>query len=261
MNTPVIILCGGRATRLASMFPDTPKALVPVAGRPFLLWQLEWLAASGLRRVHLAAGHLADRFVAWLTSTAHRIGHSPALWQLDMPALPAPLELSLSIEPAPLGTGGGLRFAAETLAPSFPFQRALVLNGDSLLPRLNVQSLDAALAHTSNRWTLIAVTRVPDAARFGTIRLDGTQILAFEEKGHSGPGLINGGVYAMTRDAIRAIPTGRPFSIEHDGFPIWAAAGFLHAFEAPPPLYDIGTPDGLAELERALSSARAIRNL
>ncbi len=212
MNTPAILLCGGRATRLAPLFPDTPKALVPVAGRPFLLWQLEWLATGGLRRIHLAAGHLADRLTAWLDANARRIGHSPTLWQLDPPIASAPLQLSLSIEPAPLGTGGGLRFAADSLAHSLQFDRTLVLNGDSLLPHLNVQSLDAALARASNPWTLLAVTRVPDATRFGTIRLDGTRIVAFEEKGRSGPGLINGGIYAMTLDAIRSIPADRPLS-------------------------------------------------
>ena len=56
--SPVAILAGGLGTRLGALGETTPKALVPVAGRPFALWQLELLRAHGARRVVMCVGHL-----------------------------------------------------------------------------------------------------------------------------------------------------------------------------------------------------------
>ncbi len=120
MPSPCIILCGGRATRLAVLWPDRPKALVPVAGRPFLEWQMEWLARGGVRRIHLAAGHRGEMVIEWLHDWLSRTDSGP-----DM--------ITCSIEPAPLGTGGGLRYAADRVEGD----PVLVLNGDSLLPRFS----------------------------------------------------------------------------------------------------------------------------
>jgi len=252
VNAPVIILCGGRATRLASLFPDTPKALVPVGGQPFLRHQLLWLSRAGVSHIHLAAGHLSARLVEWLDSAACRLRGDPILWKLEPPSTPAPLAISLSAEPIPLGTGGGVRFAADALARHRSFEYLLALNGDTWLPNFSVQTLEAHFAKASNPWTTIAVTLIADAARFGTVRREGTRVVAFEEKGRAGSGWINAGVYALTRAAVSSISSDRPSSLEHDWFPRWAADGRLDSVPAPPPLYDIGTPDGLAELDRAL---------
>ena len=63
-----IILLGGKGTRIAAHFPDRPKCLVPVAGRPFLEWQFDWLRRNGICRVLLAAGHLADVLADYLAA-------------------------------------------------------------------------------------------------------------------------------------------------------------------------------------------------
>ena len=68
MIPQAVILLGGKGTRIAERFPDRPKCLVPVAGRPFLEWQLDWLKRNGVVRVLLAAGHLADVLEAHLAA-------------------------------------------------------------------------------------------------------------------------------------------------------------------------------------------------
>src|SRR5215472_13704202 len=55
-----VVLAGGLGTRLRARVPDVPKAMAPVAGRPFLAWLLDELADAGFRRVVLSVGHLAD---------------------------------------------------------------------------------------------------------------------------------------------------------------------------------------------------------
>lgn len=277
-----IILCGGRATRLASLHGDRPKALVPVAGRPFLEWQLAWLARGGVRRVHLAGGYMADQMAAWAEKVSGvgcqvsegSAGSPPLMIRylsagvLDGGGLasgarcsasvpdtrhPTPdTSVSLSVEPRPLGTGGGLRYAADFVEGD----AVLVINGDTLLPGLDFQGLEAAAAGASKGWTSIAVACVDDAARFGTVAVEGGRVMEFVEKGRSASGWINGGVYRMCREAVASIPADATVSLETDLFPAWAREGRIAALPAAPPLLDMGTPDGLAEMERWLGANR-----
>ncbi len=282
MMPPAIILCGGRATRLAALHGDRPKALVPVAGRPFLEWQIAWLARGGVRRVHLAAGHLADQLAAWAEEVSGvgcpvsggRAGWLPPMIRYlssgvlegggltsgarcsasapDTRHLTPETSVSLSVEPRPLGTGGGLRYAADFVDGD----AMLVVNGDTLLPGLDFQGLEAAAERTSKGWTSIAVTRVDDAARFGTVTVEDGRVVDFLEKGRSASGWINGGVYRMSRAAVDSIPRETAVSIETDLFPDWARDGRIAAVPADPPLLDMGTPDGLAEMVRWLDAHR-----
>ncbi len=239
-DIPAILLLGGAGTRIASLYPDIPKALVPVAGRPFLEHQLLWLSRLGLRRIHLAAGIKADRLEAWLAAT-----RPPDLRDLT---------ITLSREPAPLGTGGALRHLLPILpdAPAF-----LSFNGDSLSP-----NLDFSHTEPSATGALLWASPVDDATRYGTLDLapDG-RVLAFREKSAvRGPAYVNAGIYFLPRDMVAGIPAGRPVSIETECFPRWAADGLLRALPAPPPMLDMGTPDGLAEMTRFLSHQSEIRN-
>jgi len=86
-----IILLGGKGTRLSALYPDIPKALAPTAGKPFLQWQLDWLFNNGLSSILLAAGYKGDQIADWVRQQNYK------------------QEVTVSIEPAPLGTGGGLK--------------------------------------------------------------------------------------------------------------------------------------------------------
>lgn len=256
-----IILCGGKATRLAALHGDRPKALVPVAGRPFLEWQLAWLARGGVRRVHLAAGHMADRLANWAETFpgARFLRDGLAAAPEAGPAgeggfrgsetpQAEPLMLSLSVEPRPLGTGGGLRYAADFVAGD----ALLVVNGDTLLPGLDLRAMDDAARGGAGGWAAMAVTQVADASRFGTVVVRDGRVAEFLEKGRSASGWINGGVYRLGRAAVDSIPAGTPLSIETDLFPAWAREGRIAAVASEPPLLDMGTPAGLADMERWL---------
>ena len=66
MTLPVALLAGGLATRLKPITATIPKALVDVAGKPFVVHQLELLRRHGIRRVVLCVAHLADQIEAVL---------------------------------------------------------------------------------------------------------------------------------------------------------------------------------------------------
>ena len=232
MIPQAIILLGGKGTRIAARFPDVPKALVPVNGRPFLEWQLDWLRRGGVKRVHLAAGHKADVLEEYLATR------------------PADgLAISLSIEPEPRGTGGAIKFA-ELWIRSDPF---FVLNGDSLTPGLNFQALENTHRQHSNAWITIAVAPIEDAGRYGTVEFNTVgHVTAFREKIECRSGWINSGVYLMSQRTLASIATGRAVSIETDLFPALVEQGRIWALATPPPLLDMGTPDGLSIMKKWL---------
>jgi NDP-sugar pyrophosphorylase family protein len=235
-----VILLGGKGTRLAAQFPDRPKCLVPVAGRPFLEWQFDWLKRNGVAQILLAAGHLADVLEQYL---AARPGDG--------------LDIQLSREPEPLGTGGALKHVEPQLATD----PVLVLNGDSLVPNLDFSTQWKKVSgffHTMEKsfpqCGKLFVTPIADPGRYGTVEFDADGVVtAFREKAARTAGFVNAGVYLLPRALIAAIPAGRAVSIETEIFPALAAQRKLGALPAPPPLLDMGTPDGLAAMERFLN--------
>ena len=113
MKLPVAILAGGLATRLHPITETIPKALVDVAGTPFILRQLDYLRRQGVSRVVLCVGFLGEQIEAVVGDGA-AMGLSVSYSQ-DWPKL--------------LGTGGALKQALPLLDSRF-----LVLYGDSYLP-------------------------------------------------------------------------------------------------------------------------------
>lgn len=221
--TQCILLVGGRGSRLGALTDDLPKPLMPVAGRPFLDHLLDRLAAYPFREILLLAGYKGERIVE--TYAGRRVGGAC---------------VDVLIEPAPLGTAGGLAAAAHRLETRF-----FLLNGDSLF---DVDLSRLAAAGENGGWlSCLALRRVAETGRAGTVDLDGGRIAAFHERGPGGPGLINGGVYLMDR-AIAARIGAPPCSMERDVFPALAAEGALRGVVLDGYFIDIGIP---ADLERA----------
>jgi len=239
-----IILCGGKGTRLSALYSDRPKILVPVAGRPLLAWQLEGRGRAGSTDIVFSAGYTAEVLAAYVTGVGS----------------------SLSTEPSPLGTGGGLKFV-EPWIRSDPF---LVLNGDSLSPKLDFVKLlkvhqdrppsDATEARARGTVT-IAVTRIEESGRYGTVEFnDAGLVTAFREKAQRESGWINAGVYLVDRAVLASIPPGGSLSLETDLFPELVGRGQVRACPIAPPMLDMGTPEGIRAMEEDLSNRLPLRS-
>ena len=225
MTDPIrqaVVLAGGRGTRLGSLTEDTPKPLLAVGGRPFLDWVVDNLARQGVSEVLLTVGYRADAFEPW---------------QAGRTSGPV---VSTFVEPEPLGTGGALPLLGTRLQ-----ERFFVLNGDTLFdaPLLPLGRLlddrDVAAA--------VALRAVEDTGRYGRVRLVERTVTEFSEKSGAGPGLINGGVYALRRSAIEGL--GSPSSIERDLLPHLAAHGALRGLPSDGFFIDIGVPETYAEAQ------------
>lgn len=228
-----LILAGGLGTRLAEIVPDRPKPLADVAGRPFVTWILDQLAEVGVGRVVLCIGHRGDQMRATLGSRYGR------------------LALGYSEELVPLGTGGALRLAAVRDDGTEP---VLVLNGDSFCD-VDLGALWAR-HHTRGAAATMVVTEVPDAERFGTVRVDTDgRVAAFAEKGARGRALVNAGIYVIARPHLLAIPAGRAVSLEREVLPRWVGHGFF-AHPTAGRFLDIGTPPAYARAAGVLEEQR-----
>lgn len=229
-----IILAGGLGTRLSARVRDLPKAMAPVAGRPFLEILLGQLERCGYARVLLSVGYLHE-------AIENHFGSAFGAIQIDY-----------SIEQSPLGTGGAIR---TTLALARE-PAVLVLNGDTFLDA-DYAAMMRFHAAKGAQMTM-AVTRQPDIARYGGVVIDGGRVTGFEEKGRSGSGCINAGAYVLDRNLDWPPDLPSHFSFERDFLVPRVASRTAQlrpaAFEVSGFFLDIGVPEDYDRAQTALAA-------
>lgn len=234
MTTPLrtqeaIILAGGLGKRLAGAIGDLPKPMAPVAGRPFLEWQLDALERRGITRVVLSVGHRREAVE----------GHFGTRYR--------GLALDYAREEAPLGTGGAIVAAMRSVRGDAAF----VLNGDTFI-RAPLHALESG----DGCAIAVLVARVADAARFGTVVVEAGHVTAFREKADGGPGLVNSGVYWIAKRALAGVAAA-PFSFERDFMEPRVAELAMCAVVTAEPFVDIGLPESLAAAGRTIPALAA----
>ncbi len=162
-ETDVVILAGGLGTRLGRHIGTLPKALAPVANRPFLDHQLDWLAEQGARRILLCLGHKSDQIMQHI--------HLRAEGDLDLIAV---------VEPEPRGTAGAVAYAA----PSIRSDPVLVLNGDTYLD-VNLAEFLARFK-ALNRPAALVCRQIASTARYGSVKLGADDRVLGSEKNTRG---------------------------------------------------------------------------
>jgi len=217
-----VILAGGLGARLGNLTKDVPKPLLDVDGRPFLFHLMRNARRFGFTDFVLLAGYRGERVSAFAAAARQELG----------------ADISVIVEPEAAGTAGALLHASEELKDEF-----LMLNGDSLF---SFNFLDLAARPVEGEWLArLALRRVADASRYGSVEVAGDRVRAYREKSAgSQEGLINGGVYWMRRGVLDFIKR-TPCSLECEVFPDIATRGALRAFEYDGPFIDIGVPDDL----------------
>jgi glucose-1-phosphate cytidylyltransferase len=200
----VVILCGGRGTRLQEHTQSIPKPLVEIGGEPIVWHVIQIYAAQGLRRFILCTGYKGDLIEEYVASKA---------W-------PAGVEVCCVDTGEDTPTGGRIRQAGELLGER-PFC-ATYADGvaDIDIPRL----IDAHRAHGD----LATVTVVRPELQFGIAELDGGgRIRGFHEKPRS-EHWVNGGFFCFEHGALGYI--GEDSVLEREPLEHLASAGQLHAY-------------------------------
>ena len=197
-----VILAGGKCTRLRPLTIYTPKPIVPVINRPFLLYQIEILRRAGITDITLSLSYQPDKIELVLgDGSDHGVN------------------LRFTTEPTPLGTGGAYRFAADEIR-----ETTVVLNGDILTDIDIAAVLDLHKAKGSEATLVLAP--VDDPSRYGLVETaDGGEILRFLEKpkpedlSELTVNTINAGIYVLEPTILDLIKMGENHSFEYEVFP------------------------------------------
>jgi N-acetyl-alpha-D-muramate 1-phosphate uridylyltransferase len=227
-----VILAGGLGTRLGARTRDLPKALLPIAGRPFLAWLAEALMRCGYRQLVLCIGHHGQQIVDYLgAGTAFGLD---VTYSKDGEHL--------------LGTGGAIRQALtrNLLADSF-----LVTYGDSYLPFDYAAPLRDLEAHPEALGTMSVFEN--HGAWDASNSAIGEGLVLRYEKGVDDRALthIDYGAIALRRSVIAEQPAQIAFGLDTLQHQL-AKAGKLRAFEATERFYEVGSERGIADLEHKL---------
>lgn len=228
-----IVLAGGLGTRLRGVVDDVPKPMAPVQGRPFLAFVLDQLVDSGFRTAILAVGYRHEAI------------------RLHFGAEYRGLALLYSVEEKPLGTGGAIRLASAQATTRDVF----VLNGDTYV-ELDFHAMQGAHLHAGAQLS-IAICQVPDVARYGALEVGEGIVRGFHEKGRSGRGWINGGVYLLGPALRHRFPPRAAFSFEQALLVPEAQSIRPLAYPATGLFIDIGMPEDYAKAQQIFSPRTA----
>ena len=215
----VVILCGGKGTRLQPVVSDRPKGLAAFGDTTFLDILIDSLKNSGFKTFILCVGYMKDQIKDHFKDTKD-------------------IKILFSEEDEPLGTGGALK-KAEPLLQSETF---IVMNGDSIC---DINFYDFYHFHKNKNALLsMALVRTKETKDYGSVIMnDSHEITSFKEKvATNNLCLINAGVYFMQKEIFSHMPNDFRFSLELDFFPKMIGercAGFIIDSQ----LIDIGTPD------------------
>jgi mannose-1-phosphate guanylyltransferase len=236
-----LVLAGGEGTRLRPLTYTTPKPVLPLAGRPFLSFMLDWARGHGVDEVILSCGFLSDGVRRVLGDIYDG------------------MRLRYVVEEEPLGTAGPVRLAYDEGVLD---ERLLILNGD-VLTDIDLTAELAQHERTGARATL-ALYEVEDTSSYGVVPIDEQgRVEAFLEKGdgEAPTNRINAGAYVIEREVVaERIPSGRPVSFEREVFPNLVGDG-LYGFPAAGYWIDIGTPERYLEATWDLLAGHPRSNL
>jgi NDP-sugar pyrophosphorylase family protein len=229
-----IILAGGLGTRILERSGELPKALVPVLGKPFLYYQLEWLAQQNVRDVVMSVGYKSELIRA-------AVGNGESFG----------LSVTYADEGSALrGTGGALRYVVDLGLSQDAF---FVMYGDSYLPvdlspvwqtSGNGQIPTMAVLRNEGRWD-----------KSNVIFRDGRLVLYDKfarDPAALGMDYIDFGLSVVTREAIvQGIASNTKVDIA-DLFNQLSKQGRLRGHKVLTRFYEIGSPQGLDDFEAYL---------
>ncbi len=230
MIESVVILAGGRGSRLAPATDTCPKPMIPLANRPMIEYIFEKLPDS-VKTVYVTIYHLSERLRNYLENGKFRF------------------KIEMIEEDKPLGTGGALKHLKNRLNSDF-----FVINGD-VISSINFSDMEQYHLKKHSLVT-VAVWTVANPSSYGLIHVaSDTKVLDFAEKPASfteKQNIINAGMYIFSPHVLEHLPDKELISIEKDIFPQLAKTERMFSYKFEGYWIDAGT------LERFLYANRVI---
>lgn len=230
-NWSVAILAGGLATRLRPATDKIPKALLTVAGEPFLVHQLRLLQSQGFRKIVLCVGYLGEMIEATI-GDGKRLG----------------LQIDYSFDgPVLLGTGGALNRALSRLGEQF-----LVVYGDSYMPIDYTDVVETFVR--SDKPALMTVIENEGRWDASNVWFEAGEIRRYDKKKRTQEmRYIDYGISVLTSGLVAGFSNNAAFDLA-DLYSRLVSEKQVAAHEVKQRFYEIGSPSGLAELDALLRS-------
>lgn len=237
-----VILAGGKGTRLGSLTEQIPKVLLPIAGKPVLDYQFEWLVREGVREVLLLTGHMTDKI-------REHCGDG-SKWGL---------RISFIEEAAPLGTAGALKEAEDFLLEDF-----LVVYGDVLVD-MDLSAFINFHCELEDPCATLMVHPNDHPHDSDLVEFDKQfRITAFHGKPHDPNRFyhnqVNAAVYILSPRIFNYLQKGVHLDLGRDVFPNLVKREKFYAYPSAEYLKDMGSPDRLAAVEADVLSGKVKRH-
>ena len=224
-----VILAGGEGLRLRPLTVDSPKAMIPVAGKPLLQWIIEWVKRNKIRNVVVGVAYKKEKVMDYFKDGA-QMG----------------VTIKYSNHTVEGGTGEGFRLAIERHVDDDVF---LAMNGDELVD-LNVS--DFVAFHIS-QGGIATIALGPLRSPYGVAELDGSDIVGFLEKPILRTYHVSVGTYVFSRDILDYLP--EKGDVERAVFPRLASMRRLKAYVHNGFWATVNTLKDLEDVEKQLRRA------
>lgn len=227
----MVIMAGGKGTRLRPLTENCPKPLLPVRGKPMLEHIIERARSVGFHRFTLAVHYLGEMIVDYFGNGSR--------WGVEIEYLH---------ETSPLGTAGALSLFGKP-----PTDAIVVTNGDVITDINYGELLDFHLLHQG--MATMAVRQYEWQHPFGVVQIDGVDIVGFEEK----PivrSYVNAGIYVLDPRALRHLPAGRYCDMPTLFARLKDAAARTIVYPMHEPWLDVGRPDDLERVQQSPHEAQ-----
>ena len=258
----VVIMAGGKGTRIASVKSDVPKPMIPICGKPILEWQIENLKACGLTDITLVVGYLGNVIQKYF-GDGTKFG----------------VTISYFVEDTPLGTAGAL-FKMPELTEDF-----LLMCGDVILDvdfnrfiefHLRNNSWASLMTHPNGHpydssllVTEILPPQVPGGNPIDTHRV--IQWINKEDERLYYKNRVNAGIEIISPEMLKETKknyvsrhpeTPDKIDLDRDVLKPSIKSGRIYAYDTPEYIKDMGTPDRYYEVEKDIQCGKVkARNL
>ena len=238
MIKEAIILAGGLGTRLHSVISELPKCMAPVAGRPFLVYVIEYLQHQGIENFIFSVGYKNEIIVDFINAQ-----FSPARSGINS---------QFSIEEEPLGTGGAIKFACNKATE----KTVLIVNGDTLFT-IDLNKL-AAFHNMCGADCTLSLKPMQNFDRYGVVELNKDySIKSFNEKKFYETGLINGGMYALHAPKFSNENLPGKFSFEKEYLEKYFDKRRMYGVVQDKYFIDIGIPEDYERAQEELKNSNS----
>ncbi len=229
---PIAVLAGGFATRIKEISMNKPKALVQIAGKPFVYWQIELLKKNGFEDVIFCVSHKANEIQEYL-GNGSKFG----------------LNIKYSFDgSSQLGTGGAIKKAIPLLGKEFA-----VLYGDSYLPT-NYELVESFFKNSESLAVMAVYRNQNKFDKSNVTFTSGTKIKYYKGLGNSQASYIDYGLSYFRSPAFDIIKHSEPYDLA-DLCHILSMDNELEGFEVFERFYEIGSVHGIRELSDKLGRA------